>query len=244
MHVLTSVAADVAFLPPVKQGECGMPAPILLKRLGSRSPITFDPPVQITCPMLRALDRWTKESLQKASRSTLGATVSRILGASGYVCRNTYNRPDGNLSQHASGNAIDLSAFVLRDGRIVTLRKGWGPTHRDLEKLRKSGDAARKVKPALEKGQELRGPVIAAGPPITRTKLTPQDKPALPPRSGPTRIDEARQKMAAPAARFLRAVRRGACRRFATTLSPEADEVHRSHFHLDLNAAREQPYCK
>ena len=60
MHVLTSVAADVAFLPPVKQGECGMPAPILLKRLGSRSPITFDPPVQITCPMLRALDRWSE----------------------------------------------------------------------------------------------------------------------------------------------------------------------------------------
>ncbi|HEX9965417.1 MAG TPA: extensin family protein [Allosphingosinicella sp.] len=34
-------------------------------------------------------------------------------------------------------------------------------------------------------------------------------------------------------ARFLRDVRDGACRLFATTLSPDYNEAHRDHFHLD-----------
>lgn len=37
-------------------------------------------------------------------------------------------------------------------------------------------------------------------------------------------------------AAFLRAVRDGACRLFATTLSPDYNEAHRDHFHLDQAA--------
>jgi hypothetical protein len=36
-----------------------------------------------------------------------------------------------------------------------------------------------------------------------------------------------------PKARFLREVRDGACRLFATTLSPDYNAAHRDHFHLD-----------
>jgi hypothetical protein len=36
-----------------------------------------------------------------------------------------------------------------------------------------------------------------------------------------------------PKARFLRDVRDGACRLFATTLSPDYNEAHRDHLHLD-----------
>lgn len=36
-----------------------------------------------------------------------------------------------------------------------------------------------------------------------------------------------------PEARFLRAVRDGACRLFATTLSPDYNAAHRDHLHLD-----------
>jgi hypothetical protein len=36
-----------------------------------------------------------------------------------------------------------------------------------------------------------------------------------------------------PRARFLRDVRDGACRLFATTLSPDYNEAHRDHLHLD-----------
>jgi hypothetical protein len=38
--------------------------------------------------------------------------------------------PDGNLSQHAFANALDLPAFILRTAK-VDLIHGWGPTQRD-----------------------------------------------------------------------------------------------------------------
>ena len=40
----------------------------------------------------------------------------------------------------------------------------------------------------------------------------------------------------APRAAFLRAVRDGACRLFATTLSPDYNVAHRDHFHFDQAA--------
>lgn len=39
-------------------------------------------------------------------------------------------------------------------------------------------------------------------------------------------------------ARFLRAVRDGACRWFSAVLGPEYNAAHRDHFHLDLGRAR------
>ncbi len=50
----------------------------------------------------------------------------------------------------------------------------------------------------------------------------------------------------APARRlFLRALRDGACRLFATVLSPDFDAAHRDHFHFD-QAARHvgRPFCR
>ena len=44
-------------------------------------------------------------------------------------------------------------------------------------------------------------------------------------------------QLAGPKSRFLHAVRDGACRLFATTLSPDYNEAHRDHLHLD-EAAR------
>lgn len=38
-----------------------------------------------------------------------------------------------------------------------------------------------------------------------------------------------------PKARFLRGIRDGACRSFATVLSPDYNEAHRDHLHLDMD---------
>ena len=105
----------------------------LLKSLGSSPKLVFDPPVEINCRMMAALYRWNKTTLQPAARNKLGSPVVRIVGASGYSCRNVYFLPEGNLSQHAFANAIDIAAFELKDGRSITVLKGWGPTARDIK---------------------------------------------------------------------------------------------------------------
>jgi hypothetical protein len=221
MHSLQSVAADMDMLAPIKSADCGLPAPIRLKSLGSSSPVVFDPPVEVNCRMMAALYRWNKTALQPAARDKLGSPVVRILGASGYACRNVYNLPDGNLSQHAFANAIDIAAFELKDGRSVTVLKGWGPTARDQAKA-KSKQANMTVKSAMfPSGRELRASLLLKRP--AEQKLEP--KPVT-------------------ASNFLKAIHDGACREFETVLGPEANEEHRSHFHLDLNPLRNHAYCE
>ena len=40
-------------------------------------------------------------------------------------CRRIGGGSDGNWSEHATGNAIDVSAFVLEDGRRISVLKDW-----------------------------------------------------------------------------------------------------------------------
>src|SRR3546814_3060791 len=59
-----------------------------------------------------------------------------------YSCRNIYGGRSGRLSQHAYSNAIDVSGFVLADGRRIMLDGGWDgdkPSQDFLRALHKSG---------------------------------------------------------------------------------------------------------
>jgi hypothetical protein len=42
----------------------------------------------------------------------------------------------------------------------------------------------------------------------------------------------------------MKTIHEGACREFETVLGPEANEQHRSHFHLDLNPLRSRAHCE
>lgn len=251
MHVLQSVAAEVEMLPPLKSGDCGVPAPVRLKSFGSSSKVVLDPPVEINCRLMAALVRWNKTVLQPAARNKLGSPVTRIVGASGYSCRNVYNLPDGNLSQHAFANAIDIAAFELKDGRSITVLKGWGPTARDIKAQAKAkADLARSKSPATAGGASTTtkpAPAIS-GKVLTRAGLSlgkpPAQKPettALRP-SAPVGGVEALKPTTATA--FLTSLHQGACREFETVLGPEANEAHRNHFHFDLSPLRNQAYCE
>ncbi len=247
MQALKSIKADLELLPPVKDGGCGAPDLVRLKRVGSKSPVVFDPPVVVNCKLAVALHSWNKSTLQPASRRHLRSRVARILGASGYACRNVYNLPNRSLSQHAHANAIDVSAFQLRDGRIVTVRRGWGPTRRDkeLEKKKKAASAAKKSpkggdvesKASRKFSGRLRQKVTKAG-------LNPGDVPV--PEGSPNRTEPesaAQRAKRLATAKFFKRLHKGACGQFETVLGPEANEAHRGHFHFDLNAGRSRPYC-
>jgi hypothetical protein len=41
------------------------------------------------------------------------------------------NKFGAKLSEHGHANAIDLSAFVLADGRAITVKRGWSGEARD-----------------------------------------------------------------------------------------------------------------
>jgi hypothetical protein len=144
VHSLAPVTAELLPIAPIRSGDCGTPAPVLLRSIGSKEKVTVDPPLTFDCPMVVALYRWIEETVQPAAQEIFGSPVARIIGSS-YACRTVYNLPNGHLSQHALANALDLPMFVLADGRKIDVTPGWGQTQRDLI-------AAAKTKKGLVRG--------------------------------------------------------------------------------------------
>lgn len=91
----------------------------------------------MTCPLARQFARWTRESVQPAAQQWFGMPVRRIETMGTYSCRPVNGQAGARLSEHAFANAVDVGAFVLADGRRVTVLAGWnGPDERARRFLR------------------------------------------------------------------------------------------------------------
>lgn len=139
-------------------------------RITQSQDLRFSSPFLATCPLALGLAYFEHQYLQTAALETFGARVARIEHVGSYACRNVNHQQDAALSQHASANAIDLTGFVLDDGRRITLAR-W------------------------DDASSLDG-------------------------------------------QFLRRVHEGACRSFDTTLGPDYNALHKTHFHVDMGPYR------
>lgn len=128
------------------------------------------------CGLARTFAAWIRYGAQPAARQILGSELVRVESMGTYACRNVVGRGDqpARLSGHAIANAADVGAFVLADGRRISVLGGW-------------------------------------------TSPDPQVR------------------------AFLTTVRRSACRRFGTVLSPDYNAAHANHLHLEDDAAR---FCR
>jgi hypothetical protein len=79
----------------------------------------------MTCPVARQYARWVREAVQPAAKQAFGTQVVRIETFGTYACRSVNSRPGARISEHGYANAVDVAAFVLRDGRRVTVEHGW-----------------------------------------------------------------------------------------------------------------------
>ena len=273
VRVLGPIAADVEVSEPVKREQCGAPAPVLLKRIGSgASKVEISPPATINCAMVVSLHAWVEKTLQPAAQAAFGSPVARLRNASGYACRNRVGSQfhAERLSEHALANAIDIAGFVTADGRTVEVARHWGPTARDqreAEKVAAAGakdDAPVAIKAAAPKNERALNRKISAiahaaveAPP--KGKKTSPVQTAELQKSGKSTSDAGADPKAIPAtpasggredvtksteARFLRQLHKGACGTFGTVLGPEANEAHRDHFHFDLAHRRNSAYCQ
>ena len=57
LRLLAPATAEVVPMAPTRDGDCGAPAPVLLRSLGKEM-VAIDPPLLLNCPMIVALDRW------------------------------------------------------------------------------------------------------------------------------------------------------------------------------------------
>lgn len=102
------------------KGACGVPNAV---RLRSVSGIKLSQGAVINCDTALALKTWVDKGLVPAFKPR--GRVAEIRVAAHYACRTRNNRAGAKLSEHAKGNAIDISAITLTDGQVYTVQDSW-----------------------------------------------------------------------------------------------------------------------
>ena len=89
----------------------------------------------VKCKTAMMFSGWARFGVDRAARQILGSPLARIETMGSYACRNVAGTR--RRSAHSTGNAIDVSGFVLADGRRISLKRDWdGGTRAEREFLR------------------------------------------------------------------------------------------------------------
>lgn len=116
------VRVQVASLPVHEVGKkhkfsCGAEQVVVYK--GSPANIRYEPAPVVTCTMALALARFDAIAQEEAKR-VFGKPIVRVRQLGTYACREMANYP-GWVSEHSYANAIDIEAFVFKDGSEVSV---------------------------------------------------------------------------------------------------------------------------
>ena len=153
-QLLGPLGLTVEIAKPLRTGQCGTPAPIVLRRVGA---VEIMPPAVVNCRIAAKLSEWVEQKLQPIAREVLNMPVMRIVNASAYMCRQRIGSSNARLSEHSFANALDVSAFVMTDGRTIDLLTHWGATGRDRHTQATLGEGAiggGHAQPLSDVGQE------------------------------------------------------------------------------------------
>jgi hypothetical protein len=235
-ELLAQVTADYQPLPPIKEGLCGAPAPILLHSIGKDPKVVIDPPATLSCPMVKELSDWLHDAVQPEAKARIDSAVVGLHNATSYACRNRYGGAATPISEHALANALDVSEFVFASGERITVLDAWpklavvpppAPTpNPEGEQGSASTAAVPDAKAADHKAME-----------VTKAKSEAVVPPSPPPVTTEPVITD-------PKSLFVKHVHDAACKDFGTVLGPEANEAHKNHFHLDMKARRGASFCQ
>jgi hypothetical protein len=94
----------------------------------SAGPVEVSPPATLACPIVAALDQWIGTAVQPAAMRWFRQPVVEIKQISAYSCRGMNGNPNAHISEHAFGNALDITEFDLADGHVISVQYGWRGT--------------------------------------------------------------------------------------------------------------------
>lgn len=113
-------------------GVCGMDYPFKIAAFNNGE-VSLQSKVTLACPIIPRIDTWLDEIVKPAAVMYFGVPVVDLKAGS-YSCRPRNNQRGAKLSEHSFGNALDVMAFVLADGREISVVKGWrgNPAEQDF----------------------------------------------------------------------------------------------------------------
>ncbi len=121
-------------IPDFREGNgCGISNGYRVFAIGD---VGLDPQAMITCDLADALNSWIASSVQPTAQAVYGQKVVGFKVAASYACRPRNNMRGAKLSEHGQGDAIDIAAFTLADGREVNVLTNYYGSAQDQRFLR------------------------------------------------------------------------------------------------------------
>lgn len=95
---------------------CRVDDPIVLEALAVRTAdgpgqVKLLPPPTVSCELARAVSLWLDTSLQPLGRGAFLRELTGLRVGGGHECRRRNRQTQGQLSEHATGKALDIFAF-------------------------------------------------------------------------------------------------------------------------------------
>jgi hypothetical protein len=119
---------ESAYVRPVAAidgpGICGLTRPFRVSALLDGQ-VMLDGDYILDCPMIASLNAWVNNVVEPAAQTRFNERVVEITTFGTYSCRGINGEFGARLSEHAFGNAIDVSGFGLQDGRKIMVVNDW-----------------------------------------------------------------------------------------------------------------------
>lgn len=139
--LLDKAGVSYSAMKPTGSGQCRHGDAVRLRQ--EEGVVTLSPAsVAPSCPVAAALKLWEWQVVQPAAERILGKPVETVQHLGSYSCRRIYGRAQGNFSEHATADAIDVSGFTLEDGKRISVARDWQGEDREAIFLRAVRDGA------------------------------------------------------------------------------------------------------
>ena len=114
--------------PVVGESRCQVPNPVRLASVASGDgTIVLRAKPLLNCGFAVRLSTWLSDVAAPVVKSFAQSSLVSVITGPGYQCRNRNNRKNGKISEHAFGNAIDITGFGLalrQTVRVSTINDG------------------------------------------------------------------------------------------------------------------------
>ncbi len=117
-------AAQVEFqsLGTLTKDGCTVESAVELDAVNSRfGKIALSGKPILACGFARQFTAWIGDVAAPLTLAYLGSKLAAVEIGAAFVCRTRYNLPGEKISEHAKGDAVDVTAFRLENGRTLSV---------------------------------------------------------------------------------------------------------------------------
>jgi len=119
---LPDIAEFEALPPVIAPNGCGIDDPVKIAavRTADNRRIAVNPPATLRCTTAEAVAYWVHDEIVPIAAS-LGAALTAVANFDSYECRGRNRVAGAMISEHGRGNAIDIRALTLANGKHYEL---------------------------------------------------------------------------------------------------------------------------